>query len=287
MPPESAMRIFVPSFVVATLQPPQTALRSKLGGLPWGFPAESWPVCAECGGPMVLLAQLPQDAAIGLDLGGEDHVLHLFQCPAAGCSSYEYESGCNASLVLRRAELGDGLTPSPGSDERFPPPVMNGELWIAGWHERDDGITPDLRDAFFDPDKYWDFASRSVGGTGGDAVPRRRERTKVGGFPEWGNHGVVLPNGTFEFLLQLDTFLPVEGQLPKPEQAGCSICSAKGSVTAVPADMAKPNAPLMLHEGAGETGYSAEFANFGTDGTAYVFIDRRSMPPLVIWAWTR
>jgi hypothetical protein len=33
--------------------------------------------------------------------------------------------------------------------------------------------------------------------------------------------------------------------------------------------------------------YCAEIANFGTDGTAFIFVDRETTPPRVIFFWNR
>ena len=32
---------------------------------------------------------------------------------------------------------------------------------------------------------------------------------------------------------------------------------------------------------------SADFANFGSDGVAYIFIDRTAAPPNILWFWNR
>ena len=242
---------------------------------------------------MALLAQLPHNASVGLDLGDEAHILHLFQCPVGGCSSYAYDEGCTASLVLRCEDLGDGLTypadiETPRTNpyvaisrsdndgcettERFPVPPMNGEFWIEGWSEFEDGVKPSQRAMYFDEDAFNKASDeerdpyQKLSSTEGDAF---KFRTKTGGFPYWGWHGAQPPQGNFEFLLQIDTFIPIDGPLPKPE------------------DMERPNAPWDVQQNEGENRFTATFANFGTDGAAYVFIDRTTTPPTVIWAWSR
>jgi hypothetical protein len=313
-----SVKIFIPSFVVASLQPPQSNLLPKFGGLPWGFPAAKWPVCRECESQMVLLAQLPHDPSVGLDFGDEAYVLHLFQCPTGGCSSYAYGEGCTASLILRCEHLGDGLTQPPyagppkpnpyvsisrtnadGGEEvaHFLPPPMNGELWITGWAEFEDDIRPDQRAVYYDGSKFDDASDeerepyRKFLQAGEDAG---KFRTKAGGFPYWGRHGAAPPQGSFEFLLQIDTFIHIDGSLPKPEQVGCDVFLQTDKSgydpdahLRAPEEKKKPNAPWNVQQLGKKNEFTAEFANFGTCGAAYVFIDREQVPPKVIWAWSR
>ncbi len=287
------MKIFVPRLSVACIQPPQTKLIPNLGGLPWGFPVDTWPVCRECGSHMALLAQLPHDASVGLDLGDKSYVLHLFQCPVGGCSSYAYDEGCTASLILHCEDLGNDLThpadiemqktnpyvaisrsEADGSKsiESFPVLPLNGEFWITGWDEFEDGIEPSQSALYYDEVSFEDASDeerepyRKLASTEESAF---RFRTKTGGFPYWGWHGAQPPQGNFEFLLQLDTFISIDGPLPEPK------------------DLEKPNAPWEMQQNKERNGFTATFANFGTDGAAYIFIDRTAMPPNVIWAWSR
>ena len=311
------MKIFVPRLAVASLQPPQTALMPKFGGMPWGFPISRWPVCRECGSHMALLAQLPHDEAVGLDFGGDGQVLHLFQCPTGGCSAYAYDEGCTDSLILHCDELGDGLTEPPAGPpapnpyvcishtsesgeveiERFLPAPMNGELWITGWDGYEDGVRAEQRDVYFDASRFSDAMEEEQepflklqAGADDDYC---RLRTKTGGFPYW-NYGPTPPKGAFEFLLQIDTFLYVRGALPKPEEIGCDVfllSDRQGYDEAghlrVPPDKRRANAPWCVLQSSRSDAFRVEFANFGTDGTAYVFIDRAHSPPLVTWAWSR
>jgi|GEM_PF-1638669 len=312
------MKIFVPRVVVASLQPPQTALMPKFGGLPWGFPVERWPVCRDCMGSMVLLAQLPHNAAAGLGLGDDVHVLHLFQCPTAGCSSSAYDAGCTASLILRCEELGDGLTEPPAGPpapnphvaisrtletgekvvERFKPPTMYGELWITGWDEYEDGVCADERDVYFDDyllldadeDKQEPFRKLQAYEDEGF-----RFYTKAGGFPYWRSFGANPPEGPFEFLLQVYPYLYVRGALPKPEEIGCDVLLTSVLETydeaadlRVPPDKRRANAPWGARQAPTDGGFCVQFAILGPDSaTAYVFIDRAHWPPRVTWAWSR
>ena len=47
------------------------------------------------------------------------------------------------------------------------------------------------------------------------------------------------------------------------------------------------NAPWKLFYERGSTFHDAEYTNFGSDGTAFVFIDRTQTPPVVRWLWNR
>jgi len=67
-PPSNFENYWVPKFVLGSVQPDQDKLIPKLGGLPWGFPASSWPICRSCGHTMSHMAQLPHVEEI-FDLG--------------------------------------------------------------------------------------------------------------------------------------------------------------------------------------------------------------------------
>ena len=49
----------------------------------------------------------------------------------------------------------------------------------------------------------------------------------------------------------------------------------------------RENAPSEVQQETGESGYSVTFANFGSDGTAFVFIDREAAPPRILLFWNR
>jgi hypothetical protein len=111
------MRFFEPDLRLGVLLPPQAALEDKFGGLPWGLPVTRWPLCAGCGQPQSLLAQLRHHRE-RLDLGRDGRVLHVFQCADwanTGCSPFEWGRGRSACFVLEPGELRSGLTPPPGA----------------------------------------------------------------------------------------------------------------------------------------------------------------------------
>ncbi len=296
------MKFFVPRLAIATLLPQQRALQAKFGGKPWGFPIDQWPTCAECSAPMALLAQLPH-APPALIIG-EDAVLHLFQCPVAGCSSYDYLAGCTAGFVLKRQELLEGLTEAPRveqlrqyafvgyDDGAVPPPAiheipLNGEVWITGWHEHDDGIPETMREAFYKAEQF-DALPENIR----DLAYKTGWRTKIGSVPLWPAYGVAEhPPTPFEYLMQIDTSLIVGGQMPDAEAMGCDtrINDAGGGGSHVPVseNAKRANAPWFAQRDEGADEFYIQFANFGSDGTAFVFINRTTSPPEIIWSWSR
>src|SRR4030095_1927637 len=179
------MKFYVPKFKIAKVQPPQQQLRSKFGGLPWGLPIEQWNRCQTCGRLMSLLAQLIHHPP-ALDLGGPEHVLHLFQCQE--CFGYEPGEG-NGAHMASIEELGRGLTQLP-TDEDVSGVIasgidaMVGELWIDGWTEQDDDLDPALAIELFDEEK-WQQLPRAVM----HSMFENRWRTKMGGIPYWTGNG--------------------------------------------------------------------------------------------------
>jgi hypothetical protein len=242
---------------------------------------------------MGLLAQLPHDSP-ALDLGDARWVLHVFQCRRAGCFTWSYDGGCNAAFILPREVLREGLTQPPPArlvravidEERS----MHGELWMTGWQEHEDAIPQPMRPAYFDHHAF-------------DALPEKfkfpdgfgsRFRTKAGGVPYWtvkaGASG--FPLAPFDYLMQIDTFITIQGRLPDPSTIGCNVYvhGANGQVETrpVPRMAERENAPWgAMRELEQDDEYDVEFANFGSDGTGYVFIDRETTPPRVMFFWNR
>jgi hypothetical protein len=265
-----------------------------------GFPRQLWPICRECDQPLALLAQLPHQPPV-LDMGDPKWVLHLFQCTTSSCSTWSYDTGCNAALILPREALTEGLTHPPAAtaprptiawagSNRIPiaDPSMHGEIWITGWREHEDGIPDHLITAYYDRTEF-------------DALPENlrfphnfdsRLATKTGGVPYWTGNGTPpdIPQAPFEYLMQIDSYLVLRGPLPSPS-VGCDVHFIdvhKMETLAVPEADRRENAPWHISQEVGaEDEYSAAFANFGSDGTAYVFIDRETSPPDVVLFWNR
>lgn len=246
---------------------------------------------------MALLAQLPHEPP-ALDLRKSWEVLHLFQCITAGCSSWSYDDGCNAAFILPRETLGEGLTQPPKATKQRPTHAwvqgvsseeysMHGELWITGWHKYEDTIPEHMSSAYCDLSAFYELPEKLQ-------VPHDfdyRLRTKAGGVPYWTANGPggfpELPRIHFEYLLQIDTFLFLQGQLPDPTLIGCDVqlCYPTSQIETrcVPKAAKRENAPWSVRQDAGrDDGYVVEFANFGSDGTAYVFIDHQASPPKVL-----
>jgi len=286
------MHFYRPKFVLAALQEPQDRLLSKLGGHPWGFPKQRWPVCPDCGCPESMVAQL-EHAPPMIDLGETGGVLHLFHCANLLCQSWGAD-GCHA-ILLRREEIGSGLTLQP--PDKDGDQVINGELWITGWEHHEDSVSPDLAPLFYDDARHMELPNEIANPS--DFWPQWR--TKAGGVPYWGGNGVTLdhtriPCPPFEFLLQIHETVYVDGLPPAADVVGCdvSVCEQVGEETkwehTTPGDrpaQAWPNSPMSLVYEKGDESYGADFVNFGSDGTGYVFINRHSNPPEVRWFWSR
>ena len=216
--------------------------RSKFGGLPWGLSPHRWPYCRECGEQMSCVVQV---AVYGhLDRAGpfvgrsdlSDRVLHVFTCERPTvCSFWEPHAGANAAFFLTFGELqvvGGGTVVPDG-------PVLP-EVWIEDWVSQDDPVAgsaasvsdiarfPDHPDATRVPD-----------------VVKTALRTRLGGAPYWtGNGPMDAPQPPFQFLMQIDKYLPVP---------------------------------------AAEGGH-VDLANFCSDGTGFVFTDpdRATLPSLLL-----
>jgi len=315
------MRNFLPDLAIATLQSrQQESLVPKFGGLPWGFPKDLWRSCRECGQPLALLAQLPQQLP-ALDLGAPKWVLHLFQCTTAGCGTWSHDGGCNAAFVLSCDALAEGLTRPPDAatprpvsawagPDRTPiqDPSMHGEVWITGWREHEDVVSPHESAAYIDPTEFY-------------ALPQElqfphhfdcRLATKAGGVPYWTANGPCalpsIPQPPYRYLLQIDSALVLCGPRPSPSTVGCDVQLVhwnpqrntvdKTEILRTPEASRRENAPwnisqvilpgnIISQENGSEGEYSAAFANFGSDGTAYVFIDREKSPPDLLLFWNR
>jgi hypothetical protein len=240
---------------------------------------------------MALVAQLLHEPPM-VDLGGADRVLHLFACAIPGESTWDPDAGCNAGIVLHKDDLGDALTDAP-SDARSEEGgvALNGELWITGWDEYDDGIPADTASAYFDPAQFDALPAALQNPYGFDC----RWFTKAGAVPYWHGNGVSryvarTSQPPYAFLLQLSDLLALPGAVPHPDAIGCDVvrCDdvAKTQMIAhVSATARRANAPIhVMYTDGNDEEYEAHFANFG-NGTAYVFIDRGTAA--IRWFWER
>ena len=239
---------------------------SKLGGLPWGFPAEAatpWPVCAECGCPMSFLAQFAPGAHV--PRLGKGHSLFVFKCERDSiCSFWEPDGGANACVLVPHAQLHDGFMAMPHGGESEPAyrlvsadaaspvsepqdedsPVLL-EIWVQGWRAEDDGVPAELEPQFYD-ERFYSLPDAM-------AVPHDFDFdrcTKAGGVPYWTANGLV-PAKLAEpgrMLLQIDAFLPVSDS-PEALQAQAEAHSTARTEC---------------------SGQSVNIANFCLDGIGYV-----------------
>jgi len=281
------MKTYLPKWKIAALEPAQDRLRSKIGGLPWGLPPKKWPRC--CGHPQKLLAQFCHEPPM-LDLGGDGNVLHVFQC-------LNLDDSGNTAFILHRSELGEGLTRIKDWDHK---PEYGGELigefWLDRYTEEDDGIPRKRLADFFDYEKLQkleeDFSDTISKNDWFDG----RRMTRFGGTPRWtGNGPMGFPDPPFEFLFQIHTGLHFDGKMPSADRVGCyvekySLASGKSHrvLRAEPRKVKKRlNAPWGIGQTVGWPYFIAEFTNLASDGTLYVFINRKRKPHKVAWFYNR
>ncbi len=235
------MNKYSPIFSLGFQQDEQTELRSKFGGMPWGFPAELWP-----SEDLVLFAQIVHQPPM-VDLGGE-YVLHLWHWCDPNCfmDPPAYEGKRLFSTLLHIDELGNKLTPPPRNTD------LIGEVFIDGWIEKEDGF-----ESF---------------------------ETKFGGEPDWRGTGGAygLPAKDCEFIFQTDGRFQMEGALESFENSGSMLRYSDGKVSG---EKSIPNAPLAIGEFRGKLVIT--FADFASDGIAFVFLDKSTSPPTPRWTWSR
>lgn len=258
-------------------------LVSKIGGVPWGLPADLWPSC--CGYPQKLLAQFRHDPPM-LDLGAPGSVLFLFQC--LECCGFD-ECG-HSVLIIEASKLADGPVRIPGYDQicDLGGPLV-GEFLLDGWTENDDGIPEERLSDFLDDRAYWTLESEFPDIDFLDPLAR----TRFGGAPRWTVNGPgQVPPRPFEFLFQINNCLYFDGPAPQADEVGCWVSKSSSlsgaQTTVLPQEgMSKVNAPWGIMNEPEWGLHSAEFTNLASDGIIYVFIDRTQTPHAVQWFWNR
>ena len=172
------MRYFIPVVRLSSELPPQQQPEDKLGGVPWGFPKQAWPLCEECGKPQSLLAQFLHHP-LRLNLGRPGRILSVFQCEHAPgmCETWSAISGANAVCITEPEEIESGFTPLPSTGI-----VQNLEVRIVEWLEREvpDGLA--FENSGFDP-----------------------AMTRLGGKPSWIQGEDEAPDESWQFVGQLDS----------------------------------------------------------------------------------
>jgi hypothetical protein len=202
------VKYFVPELAPDEELPAQPSFEDKFGGLPWGLPPQRWPICASCGAPQCLLAQLRHHTE-RLDLGQEGRVLLVFACndDFSRCPTWDLNSGANSCFVLGRQELTKGLTMPPVSQgvperrlERWLDEQVHPAWRVTHWHEKGDGVPEsypgtfglnrDVPDGYSEEEyeSYWSEVSQG---------------TRLGSVPFWIQFPEVPPGG--RFLGQIDS----------------------------------------------------------------------------------
>ena len=247
------MRNFKPNFSLGCTRPEQTKLQSKFGGRPWGLAPAKWPK------GMALLCQLVHDPPM-IDLGG-DYVLQLWHWndPDDFQDPPEYHFHCDFSTLVPRSELGEFLTPAPSNQK------LIGEVFIESWEEFDDNMPVEWLTMFFDKSSYGELLEREVGAIqfGGGLG------TKFGRPPCWqGTNAIENAPQNCEFIFQTNAYIPIQGQLPNPNL------------------IEKNNLKGLLPNPQGN-GFQYVITDFGSDGSAFVFLDKTQDPPIPLWTWSR
>jgi hypothetical protein len=224
-----------------------------------------------------------------LDLGDENAVLHLFMCGECGGIDQE-RTGLDA-FILNRSELHNALATVDDYDHEpadYAP--LTGEAWITGWTEHDDGIPASRLPEFYDEKKLWSLQDEFP------QIPwfQSEEDTKFGGSPRWtGNGPMDFPPPPFQFLLQLGSYLSVEGPPPAARDVGCFVetyaPTDRGDTHTDSPDPTdnRLNVPWYILYERGASHHCFAYTNFASDGTAFVFIDRTQSPPIPRWFYNR
>jgi hypothetical protein len=188
---------------------------------------------------------------VRLDLGREGRMLCVFQCnhDPGMCATWEGGSGANACFVIEPERIGRGLTELPADQ-----PLVENEVRVVQWLERDDGIPASLLPSFYDNDK---FNALSI-----DQIRKIPSSTRLGGIPNWIQSPAEAPRDDWRFLGQLDS---------------------THSFLQAPA-----HPPSWVHmdkeKWEGRTHYG-EGPNFGDGGIAYLFVRNTDTSPQGWFFW--
>jgi hypothetical protein len=281
------MKYYIPDIKLSVLLNKQTLMEDKLGGLPWGMPANKWPICRQCNNPMLLLAQLSHNGT-RLDLGAPGRVLHLFQC-GSDCDTWSHESGANSCFVLEAEVMTHGLTVPPNYsiekviDEwaidyvfNFPDREsirekyqLQAEVRVLRWIEEEDGISPEDAKYFTNSQDFWNMP---------DTIKDPYCGTKLGSVPCW----VQTPElEGLSFIGQLADNYFFTHSLPKPDEVGCSVGKVNilGCFKYYEPKKRKPSAPRFVAEikmksSEQKSKWVCEGPNFGDGGIGYIFLKR-------------
>jgi len=188
------MKYFVPDIHTQKCPDAESDIIEKFGGLPWGISLSDWPKCKDCGKSQSFIAQFRHDSN-RINLGKPGRMLFLFQCnhDPGMCSTWEGGSGCNACFILDPEKLNHSFCKLPSDS-----PVLENEVFIVGWEQRDDEVSLSDAPSFYDEDKLLSLPEAKT-----NAVT---SSTRFGSVPYWIQGPSEAPHG-WEFLGQIDSTL--------------------------------------------------------------------------------
>lgn len=260
------MRYYLPDIEPSWLAAPQVKIEEKLGGLPWGLPADRWPICQTCDGPMTLLAQLIHHPD-RLNLGAPGRNLFVFHCAndPGMCEDWDGASGGNACLIIEPDELGSQLTQLPNGIDELTGVETRVEVYpevrIGRWLEKDDGLDQSDYNSFLNANECSDLED-------GEKVPGL---TKLGSVPFW-VQGPEVPEGGWTFVGQLDSKYSFFH--PMPELAVAS-STGRSQASCGTEDTEKYFGREWLIDG----------PNFGDCGIGYIFVRDLEKKPEGWFLW--
>jgi len=293
------MRYFVPTLALGALLPPQTQLNDKFGGLPWGLPADKWPLCRECGNPQTHLATFLHSAE-RLDLGAEGRAVLIFQCGRApnetNCETFTADGGANAVVFLDAHELGSDLTepPAPGAFKEI-------EMRVTEWVEKHDLVTAESESWFYTADGFWgerDEARQVVE----DSI---EDGARLGSVPCWVQEPENV-DSAFRFAAQLSMYYHFPDPIPSADAVGV-VVSVRRSMEGLPPfdpsrwdpsliyDVQKPADPdpalrgqIYFSDSTFErygSGFDVEATESGPGGKGYLFVHPDPISPRGLFMW--
>jgi len=244
------LKYYIPDIRISEDLEKQCSIEDKYGGLPWGLDSSRWPTCNECQKSQSFLAQLMHNPE-RVDLGKEGRVLFVFQCnhDPGMCSTWEGGSGANACFIVEPEEIIKGFSQLPEDS-----PIIENEVRVAAWLEREDGIPDSSASSFFEEDLFYSLPENLIG--------KVTTGTKIGSVPEWIQSPSEAPGDGWQFLGQLDS----THSFVSPPKKSASWVQGDGE----------------LWEG--RTHYG-EGPNYGGGGIAYLFLNKNNPLPECWFFW--
>lgn len=251
------MRYFVPMLTFPKGE--QRTAIEKFGGLPWGLPAEDWPLCSECNRPLTHLFSLKHHYE-RLDLGREGRFVLVFQCnhDPDVCPTWDETSGANKVVFLDPYGYREALTPLPEPQ----PNEMGTEVehWIRAWEVCEDGLDPAKYSTYFGNHRLPNYRGDREVVKDGRGWGEMFWETRLGNAPGWIEEDTTCwPGVPFYFAGQFSMFPVISEPIPQDRDPA-----------------------LFWEDGAG---YTFAAAHYGHGGTAYLFIAPDFMNPQGLFFW--